>query len=120
MRDARQGGATVGAVTNSSGMRGVQRRPIDRPDSEARAACDGRAARGAPRRGRPPKHDLKTWRVIDDWPDVVPVTLEEVAVYERWFGDVLDELFGNDAPDDATAGQALGGSGQACRDPERK
>ncbi|NJL50271.1 MAG: hypothetical protein HC909_00660 [Blastochloris sp.] len=44
--------------------------------------------------GRPPKHDLSTWTVIDDWPDPVPVTDAEVAVFERWFGDLFDELFG--------------------------
>jgi hypothetical protein len=43
--------------------------------------------------GRPPKHDLSTWRVTDDWPDPVPVTLAEVEVFERWFGDLFDELF---------------------------
>ncbi|MFT3939315.1 hypothetical protein [Rhodopseudomonas sp.] len=44
--------------------------------------------------GRPPKHDLSTWTVTDDWPDPVPVTDAEVDVFERWFGDLLDELFG--------------------------
>lgn len=43
--------------------------------------------------GRPPKYDLSTWRVIDDWPDPVPVTLAEVEMFERWFGDLIDELF---------------------------
>lgn len=43
--------------------------------------------------GRPPKHDLSTWRVTDDWPDPVPVTLAEVEMLERWFGDIFDELF---------------------------
>src|SRR3546814_7703151 len=42
--------------------------------------------------GRPPKHDLSTWRVTDDWPDPVPVTLAEVEVFERRFGDLFDEL----------------------------
>lgn len=45
-------------------------------------------------RGRPVKDDLSDWRVIDDWPDDVPVTPEEVDVFEAWFGDVLEELFG--------------------------
>lgn len=48
----------------------------------------------APRPGRPPKHDLTGWRVTDDWPERVPVTPEEVDVFEAWFGDILDELFG--------------------------
>jgi len=46
--------------------------------------------------GRPPKHDLSTWTVTDDWPDPVPVTEAEIDVFERWFGDLFDELFGTD------------------------
>ncbi len=38
--------------------------------------------------------DLSDWRVVDDWPEKVPVTPEEVDVFERWFGDILDEMFG--------------------------
>lgn len=41
--------------------------------------------------GRPPKHDLSTWTVTDDWPECVPITEAEVEVFERWF----DELFGS-------------------------
>ena len=44
--------------------------------------------------GRPPKHDLATWIVTDDWPEDVPVTEAEVDVFERWFGEFFDELFG--------------------------
>ena len=44
--------------------------------------------------GRPPKYDLSTWTVTDDWPDPVPVTEAEIAVFEQWFGDLFDELFG--------------------------
>lgn len=40
------------------------------------------------------KHDLIGWRVIDDWPQRVPVTEREVDVFETWFGDILDELLG--------------------------
>ena len=48
-----------------------------------------------PRRcGRPPVQDPESWRVVDDWPERVPVTEREVDVFEAWFGDVLDELFG--------------------------
>lgn len=43
--------------------------------------------------GRPPKYDLSTWVVTDDWPNPVPVTSAEVQVFEKWFGDVLDEIF---------------------------
>jgi hypothetical protein len=46
-----------------------------------------------PRIGRPPKHDLGTWTITDDWPEHVPVTQAEVDVFEAWFGDVFDELF---------------------------
>jgi len=46
------------------------------------------------RSGRPVKHDLAGWRVTDDWPQRVPVTEREVDVFEAWFGDILDELFG--------------------------
>jgi hypothetical protein len=37
---------------------------------------------------------VETWRVIDDWPQRVPVTQTEIDVVEAWFGDVFDELFG--------------------------
>ena len=33
--------------------------------------------------GRPPKHDLSTWTVTDDWPEHMPVTEAEVDVFER-------------------------------------
>lgn len=48
--------------------------------------------------GRPPRHDLSTWTVTDDWPDPVPVTEAEIEVFERWFGDLFDELFGTSDP----------------------
>lgn len=44
--------------------------------------------------GRPPKHDLSTWAITDDWPKRVPVSLAEVDVFEAWFGDLFDEMFG--------------------------
>ncbi len=44
--------------------------------------------------GRPPKHDLAAWSVTDDWPEKVPVTAQEVDVFEAWFADLFDELFG--------------------------
>jgi hypothetical protein len=44
--------------------------------------------------GRPTKHDLLTWTVTDDWPERVPVTAREVDIFEAWFGDLFDELFG--------------------------
>jgi hypothetical protein len=48
-----------------------------------------------PRVGRPPKPDLSAWIVTDDWPERVPVTQAELDVFEAWFGDLFDELFGS-------------------------
>jgi hypothetical protein len=47
-----------------------------------------------PRCGRPVKHDVETWSVIDDWPQRVPVTQAEIDVFEAWLGDLFDEFFG--------------------------
>jgi hypothetical protein len=47
-----------------------------------------------PRIGRPPKQDVEAWAVTDDWPDPVPTTAAEFDVFEAWFGDLFDELFG--------------------------
>jgi hypothetical protein len=47
-----------------------------------------------PRVGRPAKYDVETWCVADDWPARVPVTDAEIDVFEAWFGDLFDELFG--------------------------
>ena len=33
-------------------------------------------------------------RAVDDWPERVPVTDAEIDIFEAFFGDVLDELFG--------------------------
>lgn len=30
--------------------------------------------------------------VTDDWPEYIPVTEAEIAVFAAWFGDILDEL----------------------------
>lgn len=43
---------------------------------------------------RRPKHDVATWIVTDDWPDKVPITEAEIEVFEHYFGDFFDELFG--------------------------
>lgn len=45
-------------------------------------------------RGRPVIDDLSDWRMVDDFPDEIPVTPEEVDVIERWLGDVLEEMSG--------------------------
>ena len=47
-----------------------------------------------PRLGRPLKHDVEAWTVTDDWPEPVPITDAELDVFEAWFGDLFDELFG--------------------------
>jgi hypothetical protein len=47
-----------------------------------------------PRLGRPIKHDVEAWTVTDDWPECMPIADAELDVFEAWFGDVSDELFG--------------------------
>ncbi len=54
----------------------------------------------APRISSPrgsPHHvfDVEKLPVIDDWPDEVPITEAEIQVFERWFADVFDEMFGS-------------------------
>jgi hypothetical protein len=44
--------------------------------------------------GRPVKRDVERWTVTDDWPERVPVTEKELDMFEAWFGDLFDELFG--------------------------
>lgn len=46
------------------------------------------------RRAPAPAAEAQTWRVTDDWPERVPVTEAEIEVFERWFADLFDELFG--------------------------
>jgi hypothetical protein len=48
------------------------------------------------RPGRRAKRASVTWTVTDDWPKDVPVTETEIDVFEAWFGDLFDELFGKD------------------------
>ena len=36
----------------------------------------------------------RPFHVTDDWPEDVPVTEAEIDVFERYFGNVLDRLFG--------------------------
>jgi len=47
----------------------------------------------ARRAGRPARAHQAEWRVIDDWPEDVPVTEAEIEVFEAWFGDLFDALF---------------------------
>ena len=41
-----------------------------------------------------PSTTPSNWKVTDDWPERIPVTDAEVDVFEAWFGDLFDELFG--------------------------
>ena len=41
------------------------------------------------------KRDRTTLTVTDDWPEDVPVTETEIAVFAAWFGELFDELFGD-------------------------
>lgn len=47
-----------------------------------------------PQLGRPLKHDVDVWHVIDDWPARVPITEAEIDIFEAWSGDLFGELFG--------------------------
>jgi hypothetical protein len=53
------------------------------------------AAAPARHGGRRAKRDRMTWTVTDDWPKDVPVTEAEIDVFEAWFGDLFDKLFGD-------------------------
>lgn len=45
------------------------------------------------RAGRRGKADPGEWMMTDDWPEDVPITDPEVAVFEAWFGELLDDPF---------------------------
>ena len=51
---------------------------------------DGRERRSSPLR----IVEVETLPVFDDWPEKVPITEEELQIFERYFGHVLDRLFG--------------------------
>ena len=48
-----------------------------------------------PRSSWPSTRASKTLTVTDDWPEDVPVTETEIAVFEAWFGELFDDLFGD-------------------------
>jgi hypothetical protein len=57
---------------------------------------DDPAPRISTSRGSPPHvFDVEKLPVIDDWPEEVPITEAEIQVFERWFADVFDEMFGS-------------------------
>jgi hypothetical protein len=71
-------------------------RPTEDCPGQSRQTARRPLCRAAPwpRLGRPVKHDVETWRVVDDWLERVPVTDAEIDVFEAWFGNLFDELFG--------------------------
>lgn len=87
----------------------MSRRSADRPQRRLRVVSGAlpddlydyippdEIATPAPPIGRPPKHDVESWIVTDDWPKRVPVTEAEIDLFEAWFGDIFDELFGPSA-----------------------
>lgn len=36
----------------------------------------------------------ETWRVIDDWPEVAPVSQREIEVIDTFLRELVDELLG--------------------------
>ena len=70
--------------------------PDDLFDYADEPTPDGRERRRSPLR----IVDVESLPVFDDWPEKVPITEEELQIFERYFGDVLDRLFGPiDDPD---------------------
>ncbi len=69
-------------------------RPVPKPVPTVSEQLEKLLGHPWPFPGRPPKYDLSTWIVTDDWPEHIAVTEAEVDVFERWFGDLFDELFG--------------------------
>jgi len=41
------------------------------------------------------KRASETLTVVDDWPEDVPVTEAEIAMFEAWFGGLFDEARGH-------------------------
>ena len=76
--------------------KGRQRQPVpealpdDLFDYADEPTPDGRERRRSPLR----IVDVESLPVFDDWPEKVPITEEELQIFERYFGDVLDRLFG--------------------------
>ncbi len=38
------------------------------------------------------EHDSDDWHVTDDWPEQVPIALDEIEAIEAFLGQILDEL----------------------------
>ncbi|RTM02858.1 MAG: hypothetical protein EKK31_19235 [Hyphomicrobiales bacterium] len=77
-------------------MRARRRRPAPQtlPDGLHDYADDPAPRRNPSHDSSPLVFDISQLPVIDDWPEEVPVTEAEIDVFERYFGDVLDRLFG--------------------------
>lgn len=69
-------------------------RPLRQHEPTASEQLEALLGEPWPFPGRPPRHDVASWRVSADWPEKVPVTDAEIAVFEAWFGDLFDEFFG--------------------------
>ncbi|MGO8740605.1 hypothetical protein [Rhodoblastus sp.] len=55
-----------------------------------RDRCDH--PKSSPRVGGRAEDDGAAWVVVDDWPEIPPVTRAEIDVIETWFADLLDEI----------------------------
>ncbi|ENQ7718352.1 hypothetical protein [Bombella apis] len=74
--------------------------PDDLFDYAAEPTPDGRERRSSPLR----IVDVETLPVFDNWPEKVPITEEELQIFERYFGHVLDRLFCPIDPDSDNQG----------------
>lgn len=86
----------IGQACHSGAMASSQRsQPRHAPDGgRLDDLYDYVAAPARPGRRRA-KRDRTTLTVTDDWPEDVPATEAEIAVFEAWFGELFDELFGD-------------------------
>lgn len=73
---------------------------MSKPPRKSRSASSANPNPAVSSSKRRPKHDVSSWIVTDDWPEKVPITEAEIEVFERYFGDVFDELFGAIEPID--------------------
>lgn len=71
----------------------MRRLPRNRPPT-ASEQLEALLGEPWPFAGRPSKYDPSTWVVTDDWPKRVPVSQAEVDIFEAWFGDLFDAMFG--------------------------
>lgn len=86
----------IGQACHSGAMALPHKSPPRRPADRAPVDDLYDYARAPARPGRRrAKRTSVTWTVTDDWPKDVPVTETEIDVFEAWFGDLFDELFGD-------------------------